>query len=467
MEPRAALRPAVRAVWRERSLGLRWPLCWVSITVVQDDQQPAATLEEQAMPQSESRKKRILYVQLSSGVGGSIINGLYPIVACLDRDRYEPLVLFYWPNPYRERFEVLGVKTMVFEKPRPWQHPAPVAQVQKSALVKSLQKRKGNRSSALYHTLGSYVRLSYCIPQILRLTKLMKVNNIDLVHLNSDPIGHGSEVVLAAELAGLPCICHVQNFSEFQAAERLIGRFVEYIYCSNAIRQHCITRGGVAPTKGHTIYYGLVDVAKWFQPYDTSQVRREMGWSDKDFIVGNIGRLVPWKGQDVFLKGLAEAKGEAPDIKGLVVGGASRTPEGQCFYERLLALTESLNLTDNVHFTGFRDDIPRIMASVDVVVHSSSQPEPGGTVAYEAMFAGRPVIATNAGGMPEIIDDGVTGLLVPPNDPSAMAWAILSLYRDRPLAEQIGVAGRQKAEEQFGAQRYVGEVEALYHTLLT
>jgi glycosyltransferase involved in cell wall biosynthesis len=437
---------------------------------VQEDRQPAAASEEQAMTQSKSQKKRILYVQLSSGVGGGIINGLYPIVACLNRDRYEPLVLFYWPNPYRERFEALGVKTIVFEKPRSRQHPAPVAQLQKNRLVKNLQRDNG-RVNALYHALGSYVRLSYCVPQTLELVKLIKAHDIDLVHLNSSNVGHGREVVLAAKLAGLPCICHVRNFSEFQAADRLIARFVDqYIYCSNAIGQHCVTQG-VTPTKGCIIRNGLIDVEKWSQPYDTAQMRREIGWSNKDFIVGNIGRLVPWKGQDIFLKALAEVKREVPGIKGLVVGGVTKSAERQgeqpfSYYERLLALTKSLKLTDNVHFTGFRSDIPRIMASVDVVVHSSSEPEPASMVVIEGMFAGRPVIATNGGGMSEMIDDGVTGLLVPLKDPQAMAQAILLYYQDRALAKRIAIAGQQKAEEQFRAQRYVGEVRALYQTLL-
>lgn len=421
--------------------------------------------EERSVDQSKLQKRRILYVQLGSGVGGGIINGLYPIVAGLDRDRYEPIVLFYWPNPYRQRFEALGVKTLLFAKPKPWKHPIPIVQAQKTGLVTRLQKGK-SRCGTLYHVLGSYLRLGYYIPQILRLARCMRNLHIDLVHLNSSGIGHGREIVLAAKLTGLPCVCHVQDFGEFQAADRLVARFVgQYIFCSDAIGQHCMAQGRIAPNRGRTVRYGLCNVEKWSRSYDTSQVRREIGWSEKDFVVGNIGRLVPWKGQDVFIRALAEVKQEVPDVKGLVVGGPDAR-KGQAFYEQLLALRESLNLADNVHFTGFRDDIPRIMASVDVVVHSASRPEPGGTVVSEAMFAGRPVIATDAGGVPEIIDDGVTGLLIPLNDPHAMALGILCIYRDRPLAERMGIAARQKAEEQFDLRRYVVEVESMYEAAL-
>lgn len=248
------------------------------------------------MDQGKHQKRRILYVQLGSGIGSGIINGLYPIVAGLDRGRYEPVVLFYWPNPYRERLEALGVETILFEKAKPWKHPAPIVRAQKTGLVKGLQKGK-SRGGTLYHALGSYLRLGYYIPQILRLAGHMRNNHIDLVHLNSSGIGHGCEIVLAAKLTGLPCVCHVQNFSEFQAADRLVARFVDqYIFCSDAIGQHCMTQGRIASNRGRTVRYGLDNVEKWSRSYDTSQVRRENGWSEKDFVVGNIGRLVPWKG---------------------------------------------------------------------------------------------------------------------------------------------------------------------------
>jgi glycosyltransferase involved in cell wall biosynthesis len=423
------------------------------------------------MTQSKLRKKRILYFGVTPGVGGSIINVLYPVVTGLDRDRYEPLVLFYWSNPYRERFETLGVKTIVFEKPRPRRHPTPIAQLQKNRVVRNLQQGNG-RGKALYHALGSYVRLSYCIPQILELAKLIKVHDIDLVHINGTSTGSSREIVLAAKLMGVPCICYAQGFSEFQAVDRQIARLIDqYVFCSNAVGEHCMTLGGVIPAKSCTIYPGVPDVEKWFRPYDASRILREFGWSDQDFIVGNVGRLVDWKGQDVFLKAMAEVKREIPDVKGLLVGEPDKTEEGpngepSPFYQHLLALTESLKLTDNVCFTGFRSDIPGILAAVDVLVHSSTEPEPFAATVIEGMMAGRPVIATKAGGMPEMVKDGVTGLLVPPRDPKAMAQAILFYYRDQARARQIAIAGQQRARTDLTAERHANEFYALYQTLL-
>jgi hypothetical protein len=159
-----------------------------------------------------ARVQRILYVETASGVGGSITNVLYPMVVGLDRDRYEPVVLFYWPNPFRERFETLGIKTMLFDRPKPWVHPAPVVKLQQNRMVRGLQKGKG-RSRALYHALGSYLQTGYHAPQVWRLAQLIRANHVDLVHLNSVPVKHGREIVLASKFAGRPVICYAQNFS--------------------------------------------------------------------------------------------------------------------------------------------------------------------------------------------------------------------------------------------------------------
>jgi glycosyltransferase involved in cell wall biosynthesis len=413
------------------------------------------------MSQDKARRKRILYVELSPGVGGAVINVLYPMVTGLDRNRYEPLVLFYWPNPYRAQLETAGITTMVFDNPMPWAHPAPVVQFQTNKVVRSVQRSNG-RTSALYHALGSYVRLGYCIPQIVRLARLMREKEVDLVHINNSSVGNGRELVLAAKLAGVPVICYAQNFSQVQAADRHIARFVDrYVFCSDAIGAHYSARSRAISVKGCTIYPGVPNAEEWSRSYDASQLRREFGWAEGDFVAGSIGRLVPWKGQDVFLRAVAEVRREVPDVKGLVVGGPTDSP----FYEQLLALTESLNLVDNVRFTGFRDDVPQIMASIDVLVHSSCEPEPFAAVAIEGMMAGRPVIATNAGGMPEMIEDGVTGLLVPPGDPEAMAQAILLCHRDRDRARQMATAGQQWATAELTAERHVEEFQALYHTL--
>jgi len=417
------------------------------------------------------QKKRILFVEQWPGIGGAITNVLYPMITNLDRNRYEPFVLFYWPHPYAEKFEALGIKTMVFEESKSWEHVGVVNQLQKSNLVKTLQGDNG-RSSAAYHAVGSYVRLSYYLPQIMQLVKIIRANEIDLVHLNSDPTRHGREVIIAAKLAGAKTLCYAQNFSEFQAVDRQIARLIDrYVFCSQAIGRHCISLGGATPDQGCTIYPGVPDTEKWSQARDRSKLRREFGWSDQDFVLGNIGRLVSWKGQHIFLKALAEVKQHLPNVKGLIVGGPLETSTGQngqspTFYEELLALTKALDLESNVTFAGFRSDIPEILASVDVFVHSSSEPEPFATAVIEALMAGCPVIATNAGGMPEMIANAQTGMLCDINNPKSMAQAMLIYYYSQTQTQRIAKAGQQRAAQYLTAQRHINEFHTLYESIL-
>ncbi len=421
---------------------------------------------------NEPRRKRILYVDRAQGIGGSHTNVLYPTIAGLDQEQYEPIVLFYWPNPYREQLEAAGIKTIVFDIPSTSQHPATVARFQKNRMVRDWQQSEGQWSN-LYHNLGSYVRLGYSLPQIFRLVKIMKEQQVDLVHLNNNPAGRGREIILAAKLTGAPFICYAQNFSEFWAADRQVARLIDqYVFCSNAIGKHCITLGGAVPAKSRTIYPGVVDVEKWSQSYNSARIRRELGLSEHDFVIGNIGRLTSWKGQDVFLKALAEVKQEAPDIKAIIVGGpttiaeAKQSGESADFYEYLVALTESLGLVDNVLFTGFRSNIPEILSAIDIFVHSSSEPEPFSTAVIEAMMAGCPVVATRAGGMPEMINHGVTGLLVTIKDSQVMAEAILTYYREGDKMNKISLAGQKRAREDLTAQRHAREFYDLYQTIL-
>jgi glycosyltransferase involved in cell wall biosynthesis len=332
--------------------------------------------------------------------------------------------------------------------------------------VNNLRQERSRRRE-LYHGVGSYLYIGYAAPQIVRLARQMRASGAHLVHLNRDHGAAGRLVILAAKLAGLPVLCYAQNFSEFFAVDRQIARYVDrYVFCSNAIGQHCLTHGGVQASQSMTIYPGVADAGKWSQPYDTAQVRQSLGWTPADFVVGCIGRLVPWKGQEVFLRALAEVRRHAPAVKGLVVGGESRLATGQSsYFEHLRALAGTLGLTENVNFTGYRTDIPPLMASVDVLVHSSVEPEPFATTVIEGMMAGRAVIATDAGGMPEMIAEGVTGRLVPPRDPQAMAEAILDYHRDPERARRMGLAAQQAALGRLTAERHVAEFQALYDAL--
>jgi glycosyltransferase involved in cell wall biosynthesis len=170
-------------------------------------------------------------------------------------------------------------------------------------------------------------------------------------------------------------------------------------------------------------------------------------------LVGLFGRITPWKGQHVFIRALAEL----PNVRGLIVGDALFTPGDRSYGQELRELAAHLRIADRIHFTGFCRDILPLLLSVDVVAHCSTSPEPFGRVIVEAMLAGRPVIATRAGGAMEIVADNQTGCLVEPGDSHALAAAIQRLLGNREFAVEMGRAAKREAEQRFRLDRILQE----------
>lgn len=184
---------------------------------------------------------------------------------------------------------------------------------------------------------------------------------------------------------------------------------------------------------------------------DVTAARRELGL-DGAPVIGVFGRLGEWKGQGVAL----EAMTRLPDVRLLLVGDALFGEHG--YVDALQAQTTRLGLTDRVMFLGFRTDIPRLMRLVHLVLHTSTAPEPFGRVIVEGMMAGKPVVATSAGGVQEIVEDGVTGVLVSPGDPVELASAVDGLLADPARAERIARAARTSAEARFSVKAMVEEM---------
>jgi glycosyltransferase involved in cell wall biosynthesis len=166
---------------------------------------------------------------------------------------------------------------------------------------------------------------------------------------------------------------------------------------------------------------------------------------------------------------MSQAAEYIPNIKGVIIGDLETDVSIDLnlnYNNKLHSLVKSLGLEDRVIFTGFRSDIPALISTMDVIVHASSTPEPFGLVVIEGMAAGKPIIATAAGGVLDIIEDTVSGLLVPCKDSRAMAEAIMQIISNQNRAEQIGRAARQRVADKFTIQRQVTVVQELYDAIL-
>jgi glycosyltransferase involved in cell wall biosynthesis len=187
------------------------------------------------------------------------------------------------------------------------------------------------------------------------------------------------------------------------------------------------------------------------------------------FVVAILGRISTWKGQDVLIRALAQLPGDGDGDGGgesiaLVAGDPWQGEEAKL--RELHALAAELGVADRVRFAGFRSDVENVYGAADVVAVPSTQPDPLPNAALEAAAAGCCVVAANHGGLPEIIDDGVTGVLVTPGDPAALAAALAQLRAGPAARERLGAAAAVTMRERFAPQRLLTRAQALYDGLV-
>lgn len=239
----------------------------------------------------------------------------------------------------------------------------------------------------------------------------------------------------------------VWNIQDRIADDYLSGKLVRVVQALGRRLPHAIiansdaTMDTLGPAPADQVRVVIPPLSSFEAPTDGAAARRAPG---AEPVIGIIGRLSPWKGQDVFLRAFAEA---FPDggARGRVIGGALF---GEDDVEvSLRALVEELGLTDRVELLGHRDDVADQLAALDVVVHASTIPEPFGQVVVEAMAAGVPIVAAAAGGPLDVITDGVDGLLTSPGDVAALAAALARLAADPAERARLAEAGRRRADD--------------------
>ena len=229
---------------------------------------------------------------------------------------------------------------------------------------------------------------------------------------------------------------------------------------SKASAEAFIAAGGRAD-KVRIVYCGFDPAAHpQGSPTAARELRQRFGLSEGP-VVGLFGRLTPWKGQHVLLKAMKAL----PGVQALIVGSALFGEDA--YVAELRQLAQAEGVAERVHFAGFQNDVATIMAGVDIVLHTSTHAEPFGRVVVEGMLAGRPVIATSGGGVNEIVADGENGLLVPPNDPPALAAAVSRLMKDQELARRIAAQGRASAATRFNIDQTCNDMVEVLGEVIT
>jgi L-malate glycosyltransferase len=188
------------------------------------------------------------------------------------------------------------------------------------------------------------------------------------------------------------------------------------------------------------------------------EARRRLGWPLVGPVLGVVARLAEAKGHDDLLRAFAIIRGTIPQARLVIVGDGP-------LRERIRELIDSLGLADSVAMLGERHDVPQILAALDVFV-LASQMEGVPMTILEAMAAGLPVVATDVGGIPQVVTHGQTGLMVPPSSPQELAQAILEVVRNPKKAQRLARAGRRRIEESFSVGTMASRYERLYRDLV-
>jgi len=300
---------------------------------------------------------------------------------------------------------------------------------------------------------------------LIRLYTFIKRNRFDIVNTHTSKAGVLGRI--AARLAGVPVIFYTPHGSIFHPVyygpkilfllsriENFIAMFTDKIItCSKSERADFLRYGVATDDKYVTIYWGKKQ-DEFLKTYDGASKRRELGIPEDAMLIGNVARLAPEKGHIFCLEAFKMVVDRFPKAKLLIVGDGILRPD-------IEAKIRESGLIGSVIMAGHRDDVPEILASLDISLHTSIW-EGAPRAVVEAMLMGKPIVATRVGGIPELIEDGVTGILIPSNDKERLLKAVTTLINDRALAGKIGESARRNAKERFALAPMVESITKLY-----
>lgn len=278
----------------------------------------------------------------------------------------------------------------------------------------------------------------------------------DIVHLNGLS---GSPVLFACAESGIPIVYHLRVQPTIKHKEHLES--ASAIICISKWIHKEMCRLGISTRKA-TVVYNAVDGQHLSREIQCGEsLREKLGIPDSRLILVQISRISREKRFDISLKALRLLVDSGIDTHLVCVG--ERFDEQ--YYAEIIALIRSLNLDSNVSICGFVADIELAHQIADIVLLCSDN-EPLGRALMEAMSMGKPVIGTRSGGIPELIRDGLTGLLIRPGDPYALAAAVTRLANDSAYRDQLGDKAKRYAEEQWTPKKHAARILKVYQRVL-
>lgn len=297
---------------------------------------------------------------------------------------------------------------------------------------------------------------------ILGLSHLLRKEKPDIVHTHlyfASVIGR-----LAARRAAIPILLsHVHStYWEYKKRhiwmERFLSRITKKIICCSKAVEHFVTHQERIRSSKTIVIYNGVDEERFSSTKEPSLIKTQLGIDSESPVVGSVSSLKALKGHTYLLRAVPLITDIFPKTKFLIVGDGPLRP-------LLEAQVKEENISSSVIFTGTRQDIPDLLSAMDVFILPSCLREGLGIAIIEAMAAAKPVVATDIGGIPEVVRSGATGLLVPPRDEIALGEAIIQLLKNPEMSKHLGKQGKLRFKKRFTKKKMISEIENLYKAL--
>lgn len=385
-----------------------------------------------------------MYLDCFTALGGAEVI-LLTLLDTLDRTAFEPLVVL--PGEGLLLDELRRRRTRVLLEPK----------------LRALTRQGGAASRVLLNARDA-------MRAVRSLRQIARTRQVDLVHAaGTDALKYGGPV---AKLTGIPAVGSLYDDLSLRpwlnrtAIVTSVSLFYDSVMVPSSALREATLRQHADPAKVITVHNG-VDPRRFSpDPPNAARLRAELGLPPDTPLIGMVGRFMPLKGHDVLLRAMAEVARQRADVRCLIVGDAVFEGEAE-WKRRVLGLAGALGLEGRVIFTGWRSDVPAVLSALDVFVHPATAHDSLPTVVLEAMAASRPVVGAAVGGVPEMVQEGVTGHLPRPGDAKGFAAAILHLLANPATRRAMGAAGRARVLRCFTAERYCRAVETVYAKALS